>query len=105
MSWPNTAGGLASTVPPSSASRAAILGPASAALISPLSLSTMAEGVRPDAPPVAGLVARHEIAHGRQLGQGLRPFRGGHRQRPHLAALDVLERRGHGREQHLHLSG
>src|SRR5262249_384583 len=50
MSVPKSAGEPASTMPPSSASRALILGLASAALVSRLSLSTMAAGVALGAP-------------------------------------------------------
>ena len=48
---------------------------------------------RADAEPRARLVARHEIAHGRDLGQRLRARRGRHRQRAQLAGPDVLDRR------------
>src|SRR2546427_6043174 len=50
MSLPKSAGEPASRVPPSSASRALILESASAALVSPLSLSTMTAGVALGAP-------------------------------------------------------
>ena len=74
MSLPKSAGEPASTVPPRSASRALILGSARPALISLLSLSTISAGVclgRADAEPRARLVARHELAHGRDVRQHL----------------------------------
>ena len=95
MSLPKSAGEPASTVPPRSASRALILGSARAALISLLSLSTISAGVFLGAPMPnqrARLVARHEIAHGRDVRQRLRARRGGHRQRAQLAGPDVLDR-------------
>ena len=107
MSLPKSAGEPASTVPPRSASRALILGSARPALISLLSLSTISAGVFLGAPtpiPRARLVARHEIAHGRDVRQRLRARRGGHRQRAQLAGPDVLDRRRHGGEHDLHLS-
>ena len=106
MSLPKSAGEPASTVPPRSASRALILGSARPALISLLSLSTISAGVFLGAPtpiPCARLVARHEIANGRDVRQHLRARRGGHRQRAQLAGPDVLDRRGHGIEHDLHL--
>ena len=70
MNLPKSAGEPASTSPPRSASRALSLGSARPALISLLSLSTISAGVVFGAPmpqPGAGLVARHEIAHGRDV--------------------------------------
>ena len=88
MSLPKSAGEPASTVPPRSASRALILGSARPALISLLSLSMISAGVFLGAPTPyhdARLVARHELAHGRDVRQRLRARRGGHRQRAQLA--------------------
>ena len=53
--------------------------------------------------PGAGLEAGDEIAHGRHLRQRLRACRGGHRQRAHLAGLDMRHRRGAGLDRHLDL--
>ena len=99
MNLPKSAGEPESTVPPRSAIRALILGSARPALISLLSLSTISTGVflrRADAEPCAGLVARHEFAHSREVRQRLRARRGRHRQRAQLAGPDVLDRRGMG---------
>src|SRR5262249_40448561 len=43
---------------------------------------------RADAEPGTRLVARHEVAHGRDVGQHLRARRGGYRQRTQFASLD-----------------
>ena len=70
MSLLNSAGVPASTVPPTSARRALILGSESAALISRLSLSTISAGVffRGAKPKkCARLVSRHELAHRRDV--------------------------------------
>ena len=48
---------------------------------------------RANAEPRARLVARHELAHGRDVRQRLRARRGRHRQRAQLAGPDVLDRR------------
>src|SRR5262245_8299901 len=49
---------------------------------------------RADTEPVAGLVARHECAHGRDVRQRLRPRCGGHRERAQLAGPDIRDRSG-----------
>ena len=106
MSLPKSAGETGKHRAPKSASRALILGSARPALISLLSLSTISAGVFLGAPTPyqrARLVARHEIAHGRNVRQRLRARRGGHRQRAQLAGPDVLDRRRHGGEHDLHL--
>src|SRR5262249_4473442 len=76
----NSAGEPASTVPPRSTKRALILGSASAALISPIELVDNFRGSVlgcADAEQRNRLVARHEFACGRNIGQRLRPHRGG----------------------------
>src|SRR3954469_5756991 len=54
--------------------------------------------------PAAGLVARHEFAHGRQVWKRLRACRCGHAQSAKLAGPDVLDRSRQRLEQDLHLS-
>jgi hypothetical protein len=58
-----------------------------------------------DAIPSACLVARHKFAHGRNVRQRLRASCGGYRERPQLPGSDLLDRRWHGAEHHLHLPG
>jgi hypothetical protein len=84
ISRPKSEGEPDSVVPPSSTSRALILGSASAALISLLSLSTIAVGV--------------------QVRQRLRARRRGDRECAQPAGTDVLDRRRHRDEQHLNLA-
>src|SRR5262245_66217879 len=70
MNLPKSVGDIGIGTPPRSASRALIVGSARPALIASLSLSTIsARRVlgRADAEPGARLVARHEIAHGRNV--------------------------------------
>ena len=50
-------------------------------------------------------VALHKFAHGRNIGQNLNARRTGHRQRPQPARLDVWQRRRHGVEHDMHLTG
>src|SRR5262249_10196584 len=50
------------------------------------------------------LVARHEFGQGRNIRQHIRTGRGCHRQRAQHAAPDVLDARGYGAENDLHLS-
>ena len=71
MSVPKSEGEPASNMPPISASRALILGSARPALIALLSFSMISVGVfvGDNAKPRARLVARHEIAKGRQVRQ------------------------------------
>src|SRR5258707_8785111 len=59
---------------------------------------------RTDAPRGASLVARHEIAHGRQLGQRLGALRGRYCQRSQLAGPDVCDGIRHEVENDLHLT-
>ncbi len=90
MCLPKSAGELANTVAPLSAKRALILGSARMTLTSLLSLSTMSAGVFLGAPMPSQplrLVARHEFAHGRDVRQGFRTRRGGHRSARTLPAL------------------
>ena len=75
--------------------RALILGSARPALISWLSLIDDLGGRVlgcANADPAAGLVARQEIAHRRDVRQCLRTRRRRHRQCAQLAGLDVLDR-------------
>ena len=107
MNFPKSAGEPGNTVVPRSASRAFILGSASAALISLLSLSTISAGVlfaQTDGEPLACLVARHEFAHGRDVGQCLEASGGRHRQRAQLAGPDMLDRCRQAAEINLHLA-
>ena len=102
-----SAGEPGSTVPPKSESRALTLGSASAALNALLSVSRMPKGVFLGAPtPTQPLdfISRYKITHGRNVGQGLRADRSRHRQGSKSAGPDVLNRRGHGVEHHLHLA-
>src|SRR5262245_7726157 len=50
---------------------------------------------RADAEPATRLVAWHEVAHGRDVGQRLRARGGGYRQRTRLAGPHVLHGRSH----------
>src|SRR6516225_1736339 len=107
MSLPKSAGEPASTRLPRSASCALIFRSASAVLISRLSLLMTSVGVflgepMPDHP--LRLVARHEFADGRDVGQRLRARRGRHSERAQLAGPDVSNRRERGDERDLHLS-
>ena len=56
-----------------------------------------------DAEPGARLVARHELAHGREVWQRLRARRGGYCERAQRASPDVLDRRRSAGEHDLHL--
>ena len=74
-----------SGVPPNSAIRALILGSARAALVSWLSFSTISAGVAFGAPspePNARFIARHELAHRRNVRQRLRAGRGRRKAQP-----------------------
>src|SRR5262247_3066625 len=57
-----------------------------------------------DAIPVARLIARHELTHGRDVRQRVRAGRGRHRQRPQPARLDLLDRGRRGGEHDLPLT-
>src|SRR5215471_2267491 len=57
-----------------------------------------------NAVPAARLIAWQELSHGRDVGQRVGARRGDHREGAQLAGPDVLDRRGHGGERHLHLS-
>src|SRR5262249_51885397 len=59
---------------------------------------------RTDPIPLARLVARHEFGQGRNIRQHIRTGRSCHRQRAQHAAPDVLDARGYGAENDLHLS-
>ena len=99
MSLPKSADEPASVVAPRSARRAFILGSARPALISLLSfVDDFGRRVlgRTYAVPSAGLVARHEFAHGRQVRQRRRACRCCHRQGAKRARFDVLDRRRQG---------
>src|SRR5215831_5470004 len=89
MSFPKSAGEPGSTVAPKSAKRALILGSA----ISLLSFSTTSGGVlgNADAIPRCRLVARHELAHGREVRQRARARRSGDCERAQLARPNVLD--------------
>src|SRR5262245_20614152 len=58
---------------------------------------------RADTPPSTRLVAWHELAYSRDIGQPLPTRRGRHRQRSQLAGLDVRDRLNRGGEHDLHL--
>src|SRR5262249_5116761 len=107
MNLPKSAGEPVSAVPPRSASLALILGSASAVLISLLSLSMISAGVVlrcADAVPVARLVPRHELSHGRDVRQRIQAPLDGHSQRAQFAGFNVFERRCRGAEIKLNLS-
>ena len=68
---------------PKPISRALLVGSASTALISLLSLSTTSAGVffrRADAVPTDRLVAWHEFSHGGKVRQCIQTLRAGHRE-------------------------
>src|SRR5262249_61541618 len=56
-----------------------------------------------DAIPVARLITRQELTHGRDARQRLRARRGRHRQRPELARPNVLDGCRHCRKAYLYL--
>src|SRR5215510_11988398 len=60
---------------------------------------------RAHAKPGARLIARHEVAHGRDVGQRLQARSGGYSQRPQLAGLDVLDNTNWRYEHELDLPG
>src|SRR5262249_12626790 len=98
MCLPKSAGEPGSTVPPRSASRGFMLGPATPALISLLSLSTISTGVFLGALPGARLVTRYEFGNGRDVRQRIQAPLDGHRQRAQFAGSHVLEQRCRGAE-------
>src|SRR6266513_2039094 len=55
--------------------------------------------------PGTCLIVRHEVTHGRNVGESLRAHRGGHRERAKPAGPDVLDRRGNRVKHDLYLSG
>src|SRR6516162_2156751 len=92
MSLPKSAGESASTSPPRSASRAFILGSARPAfdLLVELLDDLGRRGLRcADAEPIARLIARHELTHGRDAGQRFRARGGGYRERAQPASPDI----------------
>src|SRR5262249_40947183 len=101
MCLPKSAGDIGIGSPPKSAILTLILGSARAALISSFSFST----IYADAMPRACLVARHKIAHGRDVGQRRRARFRGYRQRAHLASPGVSDGCRHNVETDLHLAG
>src|SRR5215831_3112373 len=107
MNFPKSAGEPGNVVPPRSARRALNLGSVRAALISLLSLSMISAGFfrHADAVPRTRLVARHEIAHGRDVRQHRRARCRRHCQRPQLASPGVFNGRGHDVETDLYLIG
>src|SRR3979490_1039455 len=60
---------------------------------------------RADSLPADALVAGHELADGRKVGQQLRPGRARHRQCPHRARLDLLDPGDNRTEHDLDLPG
>src|SRR5262249_52635920 len=106
MSLPKSAGEPVSAMPPRSVSRAFILGSATPASISLLSLSMISTGVflGADAKPAASLVARYEFGDGRDVRQRIQAPLDGHRQRAQFAGSNVFERRCRGAEVKLDLS-
>src|SRR5262249_32803798 len=59
---------------------------------------------RADAYPATRLVAGHEFAQGRDIGQYVHPRRRGHCKRAQLAGSDVLDHRTYWSKYNLHLS-
>src|SRR5262249_14397201 len=57
-----------------------------------------------EAKPEARLIARHELAHGRDVRQRFRARRCGYCERTQPPSPDVFDHRGHGGERPLHLS-
>src|SRR5262245_30327482 len=95
MSLPKSAGEPAITVPPRSARRAFKPGSARPALIALLSFTMMSAGVFLGPPMPAqklAFVARHEIAHSRDVRQRVRAGRGRYPERTQLAGPDVSDR-------------